>query len=110
MPQEKDDLRRGPEEGVYIYGLFLDGCKWDKGKDRLVDSDPKVLYAQLPVIHIGAVLGVNKRFSPNEVYSCPLYKTPKRTGLNFVTAIELRTDEPPFKWVLRGVCLLCSKD
>ncbi|KAG8470448.1 hypothetical protein KFE25_008869 [Diacronema lutheri] len=110
LKSEKDDLRRGPEEGVYIYGLFLDGCKWDKGKDRLVDSDPKVLYAQLPVIHIGAVLGVNKRFSPNEVYSCPLYKTPKRTGLNFVTAIELRTDEPPFKWVLRGVCLLCSKD
>lgn len=95
---------------MYIHGLFLDGCKWDKAKERLVDSDPKVLYAQLPVIHIAAVLSVNKRTNPNEAYVCPLYKTPKRTGLNFVTSIELRTEDPPNKWVLRGVCLLCSKD
>lgn len=109
-PQEKDELKRGPEEGVYIYGLYLDGCKWDKTKERLVDSDPKVLYASLPVIHIGAVLSANKRSAATELYACPLYKTPKRTGLNFVTSIELRTEEHPNKWVLRGVCLLCSKD
>jgi len=111
LKYEKDELRKGPEEGVYIHGLFLDGCKWDKAKGRLVDSDPKVLHAPLPVIHIGAVLSVNKRRDPNnEPYSCPLYKTPKRTGLNFVTSIDLRTEEPRDKWICRGVCLLSSKD
>jgi len=75
-----------------------------------VDSDPKVLYAELPVIHISAVLAVNKRNNPSETYACPLYKNPKRTGLNFVTSIDLRTEEHFNKWILRGVCLLCSKD
>jgi dynein heavy chain len=56
------------------------------------------------------VLSANKRSAATELYACPLYKTPKRTGLNFVTSIELRTEEHPNKWVLRGVCLLCSKD
>ena len=27
---EKDEVRKGPDEGVYIHGLFLDGCHWDK--------------------------------------------------------------------------------
>ncbi|KAG8468097.1 hypothetical protein KFE25_007149 [Diacronema lutheri] len=107
---EKDEVKRGPEEGIYVYGLFLDGCKWDKERGRLVDSDPKVLYALLPVIHVSACLQSAKKVDPNHNYICPLYKNPSRTGLNFISPVDLRTEEPPNKWTLRGVCLLCSKD
>lgn len=103
-------MKRGPEEGIYVYGLFLDGCKWDKERGRLVDSDPKVLYALLPVIHVSACLQSAKKVDPNHNYICPLYKNPSRTGLNFISPVDLRTEEPPNKWTLRGVCLLCSKD
>jgi dynein heavy chain len=44
------------------------------------------------------------------VFEAPVYRIKKRTGLNYVTAFALRTDEPPAKWVLRGVALLCSID
>jgi len=106
---EKDEVRRGPEEGVYIYGFFLDGCKWDKDKGKLVDSDPKVLFAPLPVILISACLQSAKKNDPKHTYVCPLYKNPKRTGLNFITPVDLRTEEDTDKWTMRGVCLLCSE-
>ena len=43
-----------PPEGVYIYGLFLEGAGWEKNQNRLVESLPKVLFAPLPVLHIYA--------------------------------------------------------
>ena len=38
------------------------------------------------------------------------YKAPRRTGLNFVTSVDLRVEENPSKWVLRGVALLTSTE
>ena len=34
-----------PEDGVYIYGMYLDGCKWSYAKNELAESDPKVLFS-----------------------------------------------------------------
>ena len=39
---ERDEVKKGPDEGIYIYGLYLDCAKWDKEKNRLAESDPKV--------------------------------------------------------------------
>ena len=44
LRQERDEVKKGPDEGIYIYGLYLDCAKWDKEKNRLADSDPKVCY------------------------------------------------------------------
>ena len=43
-------------------------------------------------------------------FEAPVYRVKKRTGLNYITNFSLRTDEPPSKWILRGVALLCSID
>lgn len=40
------------QEGVYIYGLFLEGAGWDRRNNRLCESANKVLYVLMPVIHI----------------------------------------------------------
>merc|ERR1712159_305278 len=50
--EERDDVRKGPDDGVYIYGLYLDGARWDKHGNKLIDSEPKVRFAQLPVLWI----------------------------------------------------------
>eukprot|EP00744_Colponema_vietnamica_P002637 GILI01004106.1.p1 GENE.GILI01004106.1~~GILI01004106.1.p1 ORF type:complete len:1989 (+),score=654.53 GILI01004106.1:157-5967(+) len=102
---EREEVRTRPEDGVYIYGLFLEGAGWDKKNSRLVESAPKVLNAPLPVVHITAT-NVPKKVS--ELYLCPVYKTPKRTDMNFIFSVTLPSPQPPSHWTLRGVALLCS--
>jgi len=106
---EREEVRKGPDEGVYIYGLFLDGCRWDKPGNKLADSVPKVLFAPLPVLLVTGQLSTEKK-ADSFSYSSPCYTNKTRRGLNFVFAVDLRSEEPPQKWTLRGVCLLCTKD
>eukprot|EP00327_Prymnesium_parvum_P015479 CAMPEP_0113272674 /NCGR_PEP_ID=MMETSP0008_2-20120614/23450_1 /TAXON_ID=97485 /ORGANISM="Prymnesium parvum" /LENGTH=4484 /DNA_ID=CAMNT_0000122153 /DNA_START=48 /DNA_END=13502 /DNA_ORIENTATION=+ /assembly_acc=CAM_ASM_000153 len=110
LKQEKDDVKHAPAEGIYIYGLFLDGCRWDKAKGSLVDSEAKVLFAPLPVLHISATGSIDKTKVKDTIYECPVYRAPKRTGLNFITSVKLKSDEGSMKWVLRGVALLTTTD
>ena len=44
-----------PQEGVYIYGLFLEGASIDRKTGKLIESKSKVLYEQMPVIYIYAI-------------------------------------------------------
>merc|ERR1712086_735192 len=104
-----DEVRRAPEEGIYVYGLFLDGCRWDKSTQKLADSTPKVLYSGLPVLHVTGVLAAEKKTDMYS-YSCPCYKNPQRGANNFVFSVDLPSGDVPQKWVLRGVPLLASKD
>ena len=107
---ERDEVKKGPDEGIYIYGLYLDCAKWEKPKDRLADSDPKVLFAPLPVLWITGCLATAGKGDKNVYYDCPVYKAPRRTGLNFIASVLLRTEDMPQKWTLRGVALLATID
>lgn len=44
----------------------------------------------------------------SRLYSCPIYKKPVRTDLNYIAAVDLKTSLPPEFWILRGVALLCD--
>ena len=107
-PKEFEQLRESPSEGVYVYGLYLDGCHWSGKENRLVDPEPKKLFSPLPVLMVTSVLAKNR--SPDGVFEAPCYKVKKRTALNFITKFDLRTEDPIAKWVMRGVGLLCSVD
>ncbi|XP_048669967.1 dynein axonemal heavy chain 5 isoform X4 [Marmota marmota marmota] len=101
----KDDISAPPTEGVYVYGLYLEGAGWDKRNMRLIESKPKVLFELMPVIRIYAE---NNSVRDPRFYSCPIYKKPVRTDLNYIAAVDLRTAQVPEHWVLRGVALLCD--
>lgn len=102
----KDDVTSPPSEGVYVYGLFLDGAGWDRRGCKLVEPAQKVLFTPMPVIHIYASNNVlNKDV---KVYSCPIYKKPVRTDLTYIAPVDLRTTQHPDHWALRGVALLCD--
>ena len=75
---------------------------------KAIESDPKVLFAALPVLWITGTQASALRGDKNVYYTCPTYKAPKRTGLNYITAVDLRTDETAMKWTLRGVALLTT--
>ena len=102
----KEDCTSPPDEGVYVHGLFLDGAAWDRKNNRLTESTPKVLFAPIPVVHIYAIN--TKDAHDTKLYVCPVYKKPRRTDLTYITALLLKTVQPPDHWIRRGVALLCD--
>eukprot|EP00043_Microstomoeca_roanoka_P013217 m.129292 g.129292 ORF g.129292 m.129292 type:complete len:4796 (-) comp15694_c0_seq1:72-14459(-) len=102
----KEDVKEAPKEGVYIYGLSLDGAGWDRRNSQLTDPPPKVLYTPLPVLHLSAINSTAER--DKRQYECPIYRKPRRTDLEYVSMVDLKTAAPPEKWVMRGVALLCD--
>lgn len=50
-----DECRKPPKEGVYVYGLYVDGAGWDHKKVLLVEAKNKVLYTMMPIVHIYAI-------------------------------------------------------
>eukprot|EP00803_Ostreobium_quekettii_P003694 evm.model.scf_198.7 EVM.evm.TU.scf_198.7 scf_198:70733-88803(+) len=114
QPNREYDISEAPVDGVYIYGLFLEGCGWDAGGMMLKESDPKVLYDRAPVIWLRPL--PTAEFSRFRHYNCPVYRTAERRGVlattghstNFLMMIRLPTNVEEYHWTMRGVCMLCS--
>ena len=81
----KEDIHDSPPEGVYVHGLFLEGASLDRKTGKLVESRPKVLYEQMPVIYIYAINTTAGKDS--KLYECPIYRKPARTELNYIGSI-----------------------
>lgn len=94
------------QEGVYIYGLYLDGAGWERRGCKLIEPQPKVLFTLLPVVHVYAVNSTAPK--DPRLYQCPVYKKPQRTDLTYITPLWLKTVQSPDHWILRGVALLCD--
>lgn len=39
---DHEQYKEAPAEGVYVYGMYLEGCGWDAGRRQLCESQPKV--------------------------------------------------------------------
>ncbi|PNH03664.1 Dynein heavy chain 7, axonemal [Tetrabaena socialis] len=103
-----------PEDGVYVHGLFLEGCAWDASERQLCESRPKVLFENAPIIWLQP--RPTDQFSDYPCYDCPVYRTAERRGVlattghstNFLMMIRVPSDRPDWHWTMRGVCMLGS--
>lgn len=98
-----------PEDGVYCFGLYFEGTRWNKTIHMIDESKPKVLYSEVPLIWY--VPKRNREPPKSGVYRCPIYKVLSRTGTlsttghstNFVHFVEFPTKEDEDKWTRGGV-------
>lgn len=76
-----ENVRDPPGEGVYIHGLFLEGCKWKR--DSLDEATEKKMTYPLNILHVSATATSARRGPDQErrenAYNCPVYKYPNRT-------------------------------
>lgn len=109
-----EDIKDSPAEGVYCYGMFLEGARWNYEKHLIDESKPKELYTDVPVIHF--LPKVNRELPTSGVYFCPLYKVLSRAGTlsttghstNYVLFVELPTDLDQGVWIKAGVAMFLA--
>lgn len=114
VTQDYDDpgaIEAAPEDGILIYGLFMDGARWNYEENCIDHQECGVMYVQAPIIQFVPV----QNYAPDpRQYTCPVYKTSVRAGTlsttghstNFVLPIEIDTVEPPRTWILAGAAFL----
>lgn len=78
MKEDLSELKERPENGCYIYGLFLEGSHWDNSLFELTESRPKELYTDMPVMWL--IPTANRKQPDTGIYNCPVYKTLTRAG------------------------------
>ena len=103
------DIKQKPEDGCYIYGMYLEGATWDYNRHILTESRPKELYTDIPLIWL---IPKADRVPPTKgIYECPIYKVLSRAGTlsttghstNFVMFMELPSEETEDVWIKAGV-------
>jgi len=114
LSEGHEAITQAPEDGVYIYGLYLEGCAWDADARLLRESFPKQLFCSAPVLWLRPKQ--TQDFVEFDHYNCPVYRTGERRGTlattghstNFLMYIKMPSSEPEYHWTMRGVCMLCS--
>jgi dynein heavy chain len=127
---ERDHFKRtpgGPEDGAHIWGLFLDGGRWDAEAHLLAEQRPKQLYDEVPMIHLApAHTSKIEKVEDSDpggtahVYIVPTYKTSLRFGVlmttghstNFVINVRLpmAPEHNQKHWIKRGCAMLTQLD
>ena len=109
-----DKVTEKPEDGCYVYGMFLEGARWNYETHLLDNSLNRELYTDVPLIHMIPV--PNREPPQSGIYNTPLYKVLSRQGTlsttghstNFVLMVELPTNEDESKWIKAGVAMFLA--
>ena len=94
-----------------LQGMFLEGAGWDRDNGCLCEPNPMELIVPMPIMLFKPV--ENKKKSQRNIYTCPLYIYPHRTGTrerpSFMINVDLKSGsaDPDF-WIMRGTALLLS--
>jgi dynein heavy chain len=113
-----------PQDGAYVYGLYLEGAAWDVDKGTLMEQAPQQLLCEMPAIWFkpqssaAGGAGAAAAATPDHRYSCPVYRTALRrgtlstTGHSTMWLINVKLPMPSHAseqhYIKRGAALLCQ--
>ena len=111
--KEQHEITTPPSIGAYIYGLYMEGARFDRNTMSVEESLPRKLLDDIPCIWLKPVIA--EEYKPANVYECPLYKTSLRAGTlsttghstNFVVALPIPSSKPEDHWIRMGCAMLC---
>ncbi|XP_060048420.1 dynein axonemal heavy chain 14 isoform X2 [Erinaceus europaeus] len=109
--------------GAHVFGLFMEGARWNQEQKVLEDSLPLELHCDFPEIYfMPTKISTERPTVPGQAQSdlytfeCPVYQTAERSTQtpslppNFITSVNLPTKKPPSHWITMQVALLCEKE
>ena len=92
--------------GTPVYGMHLQGCRYDIESRILEESKPREDYCILPVINCKVADTSSMKLEDNKsYYICPVYKTTNRM-MTYVCKAQFKTKAPPAKWIIAGVAVI----
>ena len=108
----------GVVDGYVIYGVQLEGARWDRERQELAECLPRQHYSHLPPVLVRVVRREEEGVLGESLYRCPVYQTQGRRGdlttsghsTNFIFYIYLPTSQEPTHWTVRGVAAVCQVD
>merc|ERR1719198_1738613 len=112
---DAERVKDPPEEGQNVHGLFMEGGRWNRQESKLDESEPKKLFVAMPVIFVTATTardlkGLGISYGPYGPYNVACYKYPLRNDRYLIFRLMLKTDQHPYHWKLRGVCLVAQTE
>eukprot|EP00397_Hematodinium_sp_SG-2012_P000031 GEMP01000031.1.p1 GENE.GEMP01000031.1~~GEMP01000031.1.p1 ORF type:complete len:4639 (+),score=1050.01 GEMP01000031.1:391-14307(+) len=112
---DSERVRDAPDEGQNIFGLFMEGARWNRQEGKIDESEPKKLFVAMPVIFVTAITLKEKKskgmdYGQYGPHDCAVYKYPKRNDRYLICRMLLKSDVYPLHWKLRGVCLIAQTD
>jgi len=99
MEEEKpEEIEEKPEAGVYVYGCYMDGARYNRDLKCIDEQNPAELYDAMPLMHFRPEINYVIK---DEDYQCPMYKTSARHGVlsttgmstNFVLFVDVPTNQ-----------------
>lgn len=91
--KNSDEIKKKPEHGCYIQGLYLEGASWDIEAGCLVRQQPKELVTEMPIIQIIPAEANKLKIKDN--LKTPVYVTQSRKnamGVGMVFVADLKSE------------------
>lgn len=114
-----EDVSSKPIRGVYMYGAYLEGGRWNFSRGYLEESSFGEPYTYMPIIWLDPIVKDETYGAAPGMYNCPFYKVSSRAGTlsttghstNFVRQLQLPCGSLSSEhWVRRSVALLSQLD
>ncbi|XP_029452717.1 dynein gamma chain, flagellar outer arm-like [Rhinatrema bivittatum] len=106
--RDKDHIRDPPQEGMFIYGIYLWGVSWNKTDAELLDAPPQKSPCSLPVIHLHCLpmsekTGGNDLQKASNAYACPVYISSASVREPVLYLDIHKENVLSSRWALRGM-------